>query len=140
MRTLVVFFSLLLFSCSSTTSEPIKINTDACHFCKMTISNGHFGSEILTTKGRHYKFDDVLCMLSYVKQEKDLSVQSYYINDYLQDNILIAAENAFYLQGGEINSPMRGNTAAFNSKAKMDPYKLKLNAKIVSWQELKDSF
>ena len=58
---------LLLVSCSSSEPKPIKLNSDTCDFCKMTIANGKFGAELITQKGRCYKFDDVSCMIQFSK-------------------------------------------------------------------------
>ncbi|ESU19610.1 hypothetical protein FCR2A7T_17680 [Flavobacterium cauense R2A-7] len=137
---LALFTVFYLSSCSSNEPKPLKLNSDSCDNCKMTISNGKLGAELITEKGRHYKFDDIACMVKFAKSGTAVAAKSFYVSDYLQDNTLIPAEKAFYLKGGSITSPMRGNTAAFSTKQEADQYKTKLNATSSSWDEIFNSF
>lgn len=125
-----------MISCGSNEPQPIKLNVDSCEFCKMTISNGKFGAELLTKKGRYYKFDDLSCMLLYAKENTNVQVQSFFVNDYAKDNTLIPAEQSFYLRGGALNSPMRGNFAAFASDKEQDNFQKQLDAKTLTWQQV----
>jgi copper chaperone NosL len=132
-------FFLILFltiSCANKEAEPINLNTDGCDFCKMKISDGKFGTELITSKGRIYKFDDMFCMIKYHKENKDVQIQSFYIHDYNQNNVLIPAETAFYIKGGEINSPMHGNIIAVKTNEESQILAQKLKANPISWQEI----
>ena len=135
-KIVLLFSSLLIISCVSNEPKPIKLNVDSCEFCKMTISNGKFGAELLTKKGRYYKFDDLSCMMHYTKENTNVQVQSFFVNDYAKDNTLIPAEQCFYLRGGSINSPMRGNFAAFASDKDQDNFQKQLNAKTLTWEQV----
>ncbi|CAM3644824.1 hypothetical protein FSS13T_01870 [Flavobacterium saliperosum S13] len=135
----ILFTISVLNSCNSNEPKPIKLNSDSCDNCKMTISNGKFGAELITEKGRHYKFDDISCMVKFAKSGTSVPAKAFYVNDYLQDNTLIAADKAFYLKDGTINSPMRGNIAAFSSKPEAEQYQTKLNAAPSSWDEIFNS-
>lgn len=136
-----VFLLLLsLISCNNSEPETIKLNTDACDFCKMTISNGKFGAEVLTQKGRYYKFDDVACMIQYTKENTNTNYTAYYVCDYEKDNQLIDATKSFYLKGENIASPMGGNIAAFTSQQLADNYKPKLNAESVTWNQILNAY
>lgn len=55
---LVSFFT----SCSTVEPTPIKLNTDNCDYCKMTIADLRFASELITEKGKVYKYDDLSCL------------------------------------------------------------------------------
>src|SRR5690606_22753916 len=57
---------LMLSSCSSG-PVPIQLNKDNCHFCKMTIADARFGAEILSNKGKVWKFDDAHCVIAFMK-------------------------------------------------------------------------
>ena len=132
-------FFLILFltiSCANKEAVPINLNTDGCDFCKMKIADGKFGAELITSKGRIYKFDDMFCMIKYHKENKDVQIQSFYIHDYNQNNVLIPAETAFYIKGGEINSPMHGNIIAVKTNEESQIVAQKLKANPISWQEI----
>ena len=127
---------LVSVSCVTKEAEPIKLNSDGCDFCKMKIADGKFGAELITTKGRIYKFDDMHCMINYHKENLTTNIQSFYIHDFNQNNVLIPAENAFYVKGGEISSPMRGNIIAVKTEEEAKKIALKYNANPISWSEI----
>lgn len=127
---------LVSVSCVTKEAEPIKLNSDGCDFCKMKIADGKFGAELITTKGRIYKFDDIHCMINYHKENLTTNIQSFYIHDFNQNNVLIPAENAFYVKGGEISSPMRGNIIAVKTEEEAKKIALKYNANPISWSEI----
>ena len=131
---------LFLVSCGSKEAKPLTINTDACDFCKMTIANGKFGAELITQKGRYYKFDDLGCMVQFAKSNTVVPYQSFFVNDYTKDNTLIPAETAFFIKSDQINSPMRGNMAALATAAEQSEYAKKFNAQPLSWSEVYNSY
>lgn len=137
MKKLVYFllFSILI-SCTSKEAQAIKLNTDGCDFCKMTITNGKFGAEIITSKGRVYKFDDIHCMISYYRGTITTNIQSFYIHDFKQDNTLIPAETAFYVTGDAFKSPMHGNTIAVKTEEEALKLAKEFKATPVSWSEI----
>lgn len=134
---LTVFF---LISCGANEPQPIKLNADSCDFCRMTISNGQFAAQSITAKGRHYKFDDISCMIQFSKSKSAAPNQSYFVSDYLTANTFIPAEKSFLLKGGTINSPMRGNCAAFASATTQKEFQAKSNAEAMTWEQLYNSY
>ena len=134
-----VFYFLLimiLLSCGAKEADPIKLSVDGCEFCKMKISDGKFGAELITTKGRVYKFDDMHCMLGYHKENQNMKVKSFYIHDFNQINVLIPAETAFYAKGSSINSPMHGNIIATKTKEEAEKLAKEYQANLLSWNEI----
>jgi copper chaperone NosL len=142
MKTLLASLTILfiLASCGSDTPKPIKLNSDACDFCKMTISNGKFAAELITEKGRYYKFDDVTCMVKYAKSNTVVAYKSFYVSDYSKDNTLIPVEQSFFLKGGTISSPMRGNAIALSTKNAATEFQTKLNAELKTWEEIYSTY
>lgn len=133
---LFLLLSFTIFSCSNNQVVPLKLNVDNCDFCKMSIADGKFGAEVITQKGRVYKFDDIMCMVNYCKENADTKIGAYYVNDFAQDNNLIPAETAFFLSGGAIQSPMHGGVIAFSSEKGSKEFESKLNAKPVTWNAI----
>ena len=69
----------------------------------MKISDGKICAELITNKGRIYKFDDMHCMISYYKEKSNNKYSIFFIfYDFSENNILIPAENCFFVKGGEI--------------------------------------
>lgn len=130
---LLFAFSLSFLSCAKTEPTPIKLNIDSCDFCKMSIADGKYGAEVITVKGRTYKFDDIMCMIKYGKENPDTKVASYFVNDYNQNNVLIAAESAHFISGTDILSPMRGGVIAFSDATVAKEFQLKFEAEPMNW-------
>lgn len=133
---LFLLLSLSFLSCAKTEAVPIKLNIDNCESCKMSIADGKYGAEVITQKGRVYKFDDIMCMINYRKENPNTKIASYYVNDYTQDNNLIAAETAFFLIGANIPSPMRGNIAAFSSENEAKEFGENWKAERITWEAI----
>ena len=136
----MVLLPILLFSftaCETTKPEPIKLNSDNCDNCGMTISNPKFAAELFTQKGRAYKFDDISCMVNYKIDNKDkASGASFFIADFLGDNHLISAETAVYITGENVKSPMGGNIAAFSNKESPTKYAADFMAEFTTWNDI----
>jgi len=130
---LLVFLTFSFFSCAKTEVVPIKLNVDTCDFCKMTIADGKYAAEVISEKGRVFKFDDIMCMIHYGKENANTKMAAHYVNDYTQDNVLIPAKTAFFLSEGTIQSPMRGGIIAFSSENEAKEFGIKLKAKPVTW-------
>ncbi len=130
---LLVFLTFSFFSCAKTEVVPIKLNVETCDFCKMTIADGKYAAEVISEKGRVFKFDDIMCMIHYGKENANTKMAAHYVNDYTQDNVLIPAKTAFFLSEGTIQSPMRGGIIAFSSENEAKEFGIKLKAKPVTW-------
>ncbi len=127
---------LLLPSCSSKGPEPLRLNSDGCDFCRMKIADGRFGAEIITGKGRVYKFDDISCMIQFAKDLKEKDVRDHYVHDYTKDNVLIDAVSAWYVQDENLRSPMGGNIAAFETREAAEKFAVNGRGVAVSWADI----
>lgn len=133
---LMAVMSFTLFSCAEDKAVPIKLNVDHCDFCKMGIADGKYGAEVITQKGRVYKFDDIACMTSYCKENTATPFKSYYIHDHTKENELIPAETAFFISGGSIKTPMHGNVVGFSTADAAQEFLIKYGAEKVEWKEV----
>lgn len=132
----VFLLFVTLISCNNTEAQALKINKDRCNHCEMTIADGRFGSEAITDKGRAYKFDDLICLLNYLKEKNTVVFNALYVNDYTKKNTLIDAKKAFFVESNTLNSPMRGNIAAFESKEDAEAFAKKANSEVILWSDL----
>ena len=57
--------TILFLSLAACTVAPVPINfgSDGCHFCKMTIVDKQHAAELVTSKGKAYKYDAIECMI-----------------------------------------------------------------------------
>jgi copper chaperone NosL len=106
----------------------------------MKISDGKFGAELVTDKGRIYKFDDLDCLLQYSKSNGDKIFAFTMVHDFSRDNELIDATTASYIISDELNSPMRGNIAAFSQESDASEEAQKRGTKVISWSIVKSKY
>ena len=135
-----LFIPLFFTNCSSN-PEPINYGKEACHFCKMTIMDNKFGAELMTTKGKAYKFDDLHCMAGYMERDlvKEQDMAQIVVNDFNNGGSFLSVKNAYFLKSESFKSPMRGDIAAFKNEeeaAKVKP----ADAKPMNWLEVFASF
>jgi copper chaperone NosL len=132
----------LLFSLSScnATVEPIKIGSDNCNFCKMTISDARFGVEVITKKGKIFKYDEGHCFLATQKKGylNRSDIKEIYFTDYLGKHELVKQEKSFFMKSEELKSPMGGNVAAFSNPDSMKKYAALLHGEEISWTKMED--
>jgi len=131
-----IVFLFVLISCGSKEAQPIKVNVDNCDFCGMSIADGKYAAEVITEKGRAYKFDDILCMKNYCKENSNSKMGAYFVSDFTQDNVLISANTAFFLFGGAIQSPMRGGIIAFSKEVDANAMAIQLKAELITWEAI----
>ena len=134
--TSIVSAVVLLSSCSSQ-PEPFMVGQDNCHTCKMGIIDIKFGSEIITGKGKVYKFDDVACMARFIKsgaiKEKDIS--RTVVADFEKPSAFIDIDKAVFVLSPTVKSPMMGNVAAFNSRPTAEAFNMPLEGQILDWNQ-----
>jgi copper chaperone NosL len=101
-----------------------------------------FGAELVTQKGKVYKFDDVNCMLNFYNDTENSAEQFKYklVVDFSQPEKLITASDAFFLKSDEIKSPMASEIAAFESKDSMEKLKEEWNGIYLVWGEVVTQF
>jgi copper chaperone NosL len=131
-----VLLGFLLFSCGRTEPEKINYNTDECDYCKMSIADARFGTEIITQKGRVYKFDDISCLLEYRKENAKTEFASFWVPDFVGKGEFVNAEKAFYVVSEKIKSPMGGNTAAFKTESDAKKLADEHQSTVVDWKKI----
>ena len=109
---------LVLANCQSANLEPVAIEAnDMCAFCRMSISEKRYAAELIDQDGEAYKFDDIGCMVNFMKQKKnDGSIRATFVMDFEQRE-WIKAEDAFYARSVEFKTPMSSGIVAFRNEA-----------------------
>jgi copper chaperone NosL len=133
----VAAICLIMISCS-VEPEPIQYGKDACHHCKMTLMDNKFGAEIVTTKGKVFKFDDTNCLINFISssQLEDKDVAHCLITDFASPGVLIDAKTALYVKAQQIKSPMASNIAAFQNKTNLESHNDSWKGEELSWNDL----
>ncbi|HET9057739.1 MAG TPA: nitrous oxide reductase accessory protein NosL [Chitinophagaceae bacterium] len=128
---IVVFF----FAACTTGPKPFKTGVDNCDFCKMTITDNRFGGELITKKGKVYKFDDLHCLLEFKKQVNDKNIKEIYLINFTGTHDFIRAKEAVLLSSENLKSPMGGNMAAFKNEEELVIAKKQFAGTSLKWTE-----
>lgn len=134
----VLLVCLVMTGCTPK-AEKIVIGKDACAECKMTIMDPKFGGEIVTKKGKVFKFDDAHCIAQFFdKRGVELSDihQTLFVN-YEGDNDLINVGESEFVVSSSFKSPMGSNAAAFKGIAAAQKKSKEIaNSKSTNWATL----
>lgn len=134
---IAVLITTGLSSCS-TQPQAIRIGLDNCDFCKMTITDNRFGAELVTKKGKVFKFDDGHCAVGFLHSQKvaPKDIAGIYFTDFSTPDKLINVTEVHFLQSPALKSPMGGNIAAFSNADSLQKIFEKLNGNKITWEEM----
>lgn len=137
----VLSLAVLLTGCSrqaDTSPQAIDASLDICATCNMSIIDRRFACEIVSQEGQAEKFDDIGCLVLYLKKhshEPGVNKSMIYVKDY---NTMewITASQATYVKG-DINTPMNFGIVGFSSLEAAQLFSKELeNAELMNWQEV----
>ena len=135
----VVMF--LLVSCN-VSERPISYASDECDYCKMTIMDHRYGSELVTDKGKVYTFDAAECLIDFLYYHEDVKVTAelLLITPYTQPDHLFDATRATYLVSKGMPSPMGAYLTAFSDADTAKMFLLKKGGNLYNWETLYKDF
>jgi len=108
----------------------------------MTIVDPKFGGEILTKKGRVYKFDDLVCMAHFIKAEavKPNDIARKLAINFRKQNDFIDVGKGFFLVSSALKTPMGGEAGGFTTQQEAETLKTTTPGEILTWRELQEKF
>lgn len=134
---LLIACSILMVACQRK-YKPIDYGSDGCEYCKMTILDERYGSELINDKGKIFKFDDIVCLRQFMNENGiGQEASMIFVEKYNSTkNDVTDAIQAVYLHGEFFASPMNGNYAAFENSISAQYLSDSLNLNILSWNNL----
>jgi Predicted lipoprotein involved in nitrous oxide reduction len=132
----ILTLALILSSCNVKQQE-IYYGEDICHYCSMTIVDRQHAAQLVTDKGKAYKFDAIECMVNYLAEDSK-PIALYLVADYTKPEVLIDAKKATFIISSNIPSPMKANLSAVASKAEAEDLKASKGGELYTWDTLLD--
>lgn len=131
----LIFISLLVIPSCGSEPEPINYGTDECEYCRMLITDKRYGAEIVTDKGKIYKFDSIECMIEFalVKNLIGDTNQKFLVTDFAAPESFTDATSAFYVHNEDFRSPMGLNVSAFDSEVSRQKFVAENGGKLLDW-------
>ncbi len=128
---------LLLFACNMGPRE-IHYGEDSCHYCSMTIVDQQHAAQLVTQKGRAYKFDAAECLIQYLPEVDTTTISHLLVTDYSMPRTLIDARSSVFLISPNISSPMRANLSALASRKSAEELQNEKEGKLFTWGEIQE--
>lgn len=137
LKTIAVVGLLLLVTACSQEPAEIHYGSDECAHCKMMITDNQFASQIVTGKGKVYKFDAIECMAVYHRMNKDeLSGAMLYVSNYDNPGNWLNAREAQFVKSEVVNSPMGESLLAFPSPKEAREHTAEKPGTLLKWAEV----
>lgn len=133
----LILLVTLLVACSKSI-DPIEYGNDQCDFCRMTIVEPTHAAQVVTNKGRNYKFDASECLIHYLHEngnEKDML--HVLVADLMNAGELFPVEEATFLISPNIPSPMGENLSAIQGREHAVKVMEENGGEIFSWADVK---
>lgn len=119
--------------------RPLVAGTDACDYCRMTVSDVRFGGEIQSKTGRIHAFDAVECLASfYLDASERGEVRAAWATDF-ESGRFVAVDSAIFIYEGRINSPM-GRSLIALAPDTPDETRRGYGGRVLRWPELLEMF
>lgn len=138
---LVAVLFLMIAACNPE-SKPIVYGEDKCEFCRMSIVDQRFGGEIVTQKGKAFKFDAVECLVNYIDErvEDESKLEFVLTNTYDKPGVLVNASSCTFLISKNMPSPMGMFLNPFIDPAEADKLQKLNTGLLLNWKELREDF
>jgi copper chaperone NosL len=134
----IFLFALLLpAACATKEPQPVDIlPEDMCAFCRMAISEKQYAAQFITRDGDAFKFDDIGCLLNYVKERQNpQQIAAYFVADF-ETREWTRGESAFYARSIEFKTPMSSGIVAFKDRGKAEAAAGKHHGELLQFAEL----
>ena len=133
---LFVLACVILFGACRIEPEPIAYGSDACAHCRMTIVDPTHAAQLVTKKGKQFKFDAIECLVQKLPEWSPDEVALLRVADYASPGQMTDAESATYLISKGIRSPMGANLSAFADPESAAKAQTEHTGRILKWNEL----
>jgi len=139
MKVVVCILILLTVSCT-VKPEKIAYGSDACHYCKMNIVDKNYAAQLVTKKGKQYKYDAVECFLNDLAERDTTKIAFFLVTDYITPEKLVDATKATYVISDAIQSPMGASLASFQTKESAIKFVKTSDDALYTWPQIQHHF
>src|SRR5690554_769383 len=135
---LIVFIAAGVLTSCDKSPQPINYGEDECHFCRMGIVDATHAAQVVTDKGRNYKFDATECMIDFLRTEMEEEKMLHVLSaDLKEPGTLISVYDATFIISENIPSPMGAFLSALSSKEEAEALQKESGGKLFTWEEIK---
>lgn len=131
------FVTILILAGCSQEPQTVHIHQDDCSHCRMIISDMRFATQLVTDKGKAYKFDSVECMIQFSNENKKITGNAkMWVSIYNRPGTWIGIDDAFLVEAESVKSPMGMNWFAVSEENIAERYVKEHTGKLLDWNLL----
>ena len=134
--TLSLLSLFFIFTACEVKPQKIEYGKDACHFCRMNIVDRQHAAEIVSKKGKAFKFDATECLIDHLADIDVSEIELFLVADYNNPGTLIDAKTASYIISENIPSPMGAYLSAVSTKEEAEALQKSKTGTVYNWEEL----
>lgn len=120
--------------------KAIRYGQDECAECRMTLVDRHYGAELITTKGKVFKFDDLSCLLAFQRRDAGRfgSAAQLVVIDFNRPNTFLPVAQTIFLHHNQLRTPMGSGVAAFANETELEAVRGRLGGggRILRWPDV----
>lgn len=134
----ILAFIFIFLSCGLD-PEPINYGKDLCAHCNMKIMDKRHGAELVTSKGKIYKFDSGECLIDFIAHNSisEENTGHTLVTGYDYPGQLINAQDAAFLISKNLPSPMGAFLTAFSTKNEAQKKQQEVGGEIYDWNSVR---
>lgn len=135
---IIVSILIMFFISCYKKPEPIEYGKDVCDLCKMNITDNKFAAELITSKGKIFKFDSIECLFQFKRYslDQEVKIHSEWVNDFSNPGTLIDLQKAFFLHSEVFRSPMGLNVLSFSTQEKLYEFLNQYGGHVLKYDEV----
>ncbi|MCF6308340.1 MAG: nitrous oxide reductase accessory protein NosL [Flavobacteriaceae bacterium] len=134
--TLSLISLFFIFTACEVQPQKIEYGKDACHFCRMNIVDQQHAAQLVTKKGKAFKFDATECLIDHLSEIDITQIELFLVTDYNNPGNLIDAKTSSYIISENIPSPMGAFLSAVLTKAEAETLQKSKTGTVYNWEEL----
>lgn len=132
----VVAFTIATVACT-TKPTPIQYGKEACSFCRMSIVDNQYGTQLVSDKGKTFSFDAIECMVNFEEVESH-SWMYRMATPYSRPGVLVPIDSLSILRSPKLPSPMGANLTAEYTGNKASKLQAQYGGDLLTYGDLID--
>lgn len=135
----ILALAFAIGGCGGNKPVPIQYGHDQCDYCKMTIADASFGTELITGKGKVLKFDSIECLAAadLEKARSGETVRSLWVTNFNTPETFLNVTDAAIILAHRQRSPMGIGLVAVDSDEAATELIREVGGNEMNWDEIR---
>ncbi|HOD65568.1 MAG TPA: nitrous oxide reductase accessory protein NosL [candidate division Zixibacteria bacterium] len=130
--------AVALAGCGGKGPAAMHYGEDRCDYCRMNIADPAFGTQLISGKGKVFRFDSIECLAAYeLAHQADIDASARWLADVNDPGTFLAGAKAVVVAGERLRSPMGLGLAATASEEAGQRLAAESGGRTVTWEEVR---